>query len=399
MGLLSSPLCPDNLFSPTLMPRVVLTPGWLLRQMMRALLLGLAAGLVVGVLALRSEAQPVGPGGACQADLDVARAAVDEGYAGRGRYTPDEERVLAERTAALRAEAAETESAVACDGVLRAWAALHGDRHLYVSLRRARPGTETPEMGRPQTPSLDFVGDRAAVLRVPSFGVRYKRAIDSLLAVHHDRLHSTPHLVVDVRGNGGGGDSAFDGIAALLYTGPFSLAGAEVYASEGNTAFYAALSSDGGLPEDVRTWAGDLAALMRTRPGGFVEFAGEQRAERDAVYRYPQAVAVLVDGRVASATEEFVLHARHSAKTVVLGDTTRGALDYANLRTVPLPSGERDLEMPTTRRSWLPGFSVDRAGLAPDVAIPAGVADWVSYALGYLEAAPPGPPRHHGEPR
>lgn len=56
------------------MPRILPTSGWLLRPMLRALLLGLAAGLVVGILALA-----------------------------------DEER--AERTEPLRAEAAEAESA------------------------------------------------------------------------------------------------------------------------------------------------------------------------------------------------------------------------------------------------------------------------------------------------
>ncbi len=78
--------------------------------------------------------------------------------------------------------------------------------------------------------------------------------------------------------------------------------------------------------------------------------------------------------------------ARASAKVVVVGGATEGALDYSNVRSAPLPGGVRVARVPMTRRLWLPETSVDAAGIAPDVLVPDGVPDWAVFALGVLTA-------------
>ena len=63
-----------------------------------------------------------------------------------------------------------------------------------------------------------------------------------------------------------------------------------------------------------------------------------------AVRAAPRTVAVLYDRGSGSTTEEFLLQARQSRKAVLFShERSAGALDYANVRQVPLPSGRWQL--------------------------------------------------------
>ena len=73
-----------------------------------------------------------------------------------------------------------------------------------------------------------------------------------------------------------------------------------------------------------------------------------------------------------------------SSKVTTVGRPTAGGLDYGSVRSLPLPSGERTLRFGTARRDWPEGFTVDAAGIAPAVRVPAGVTDWSAFALGVI---------------
>lgn len=226
-------------------------------------------------------------------------------------------------------------------------------------------------------------------MRIRSFDVDNKPAIDSLITANAARLRSTPYLILDVTSNGGGGDSSFESLLPYLYTQPVRLAGAEVAATPGNRAYYAGYVGDERLGEDVQTFLLTIIGRIdQAEPGAFISLdeAGDTEVVLDSVLPSPRAIAVLMDAGTASSAEEFVLVARASAKVITIGAATYGALDYSNFREAELPSGTRAVRLPTTRRTWLPEGSVDATGLFPDVSIPNGVQEWATFALGVLMA-------------
>jgi C-terminal processing protease CtpA/Prc len=81
------------------------------------------------------------------------------------------------------------------------------------------------------------------VLRLPSFAVNRKPAVDQLVNDNRTRLLSTPYLVIDVRGNGGGWTDAYSSVMPLLYTDPIFVDGMDAWASPGNIASVRALTT------------------------------------------------------------------------------------------------------------------------------------------------------------
>lgn len=325
----------------------------------------------------------------CGPDAAALATSLRADYAGRDLLLDPDRAAGVDR---LLAQAPFAASEAACDSLLHATTALFPDGHLRVDTRT--PSMHVRDGDRRFAPwsgelEIRTLGTEATVLRIRSFDIGNKAAIDSLVAAHTDRLRSTPYLIIDVTSNGGGGDGAFSSLVPYLYTDPIRPAGMELVASPGNRDDIAAYMVDERIDLETRDYLHALVDRMdAATPGAFIPMGenGEFDTVLDSVTAFPRAVAVLTDAGTASSAEEFVLMARWSSKVVVVGGATEGALDYSNVRSMPLPGGVRVAHLPMTRRAWLPEMSVDAGGIAPDVLVPAGVPDWAVFALGVLVA-------------
>lgn len=223
----------------------------------------------------------------------------------------------------------------------------------------------------PDRPTLRRYDASALVLRLPDLDMRYKSAVDSLVAAHYAELTRTPTLVIDLRGDGGGCTCTFDALLPLIATGPISGDGLEVWTSPANVAYFRTVASAPGTPDTLRAEIRRLLPRLQAAPNTFVPMD-------TAVYAYtpprvrphPSAVAMLVDSVCASSCEGFVTAAHQSQKVTVFGVTnTAGAGDYGNVRAVMLP-GRRRLRVATSRSRRLRAgiqAATDFVGLAPDV--------------------------------
>jgi C-terminal processing protease CtpA/Prc len=123
---------------------------------------------------------------------------------------------------------------------------------------------------------------------------------------------------------------------------------------------------------------------MEKHQGEFVSIVDDDTTVLEKVMANPKQVVILIDGKCASSTEQFLLAAVQSRKVTLMGQSTRGVLDYANMRDVAYPCFPFTLSYATTRSRRLnTGKGVDLIGIRPNVFLQTN-EDWITRAIQYL---------------
>lgn len=273
----------------------------------------------------------------CNRDsLDFAFAVrqIEENYAGYPSAVTASNRTeyeaLKER---LRSEVLAGRSGCEAVGELFGW---FGDFHLQAGIytapyqrRRADYGAVAYAPGR----LACKVDEGTYLIRIPSF--EYDPSLMAWIASAAEsyRKSGCEYLIVDIRGNGGGRDQAYQPLLALLYDRPAGADRVEIRVSADNEQFLRrAVRENDGLD-----WLLPVADSMAAGVRDFVPFPGGAEAiEFDSVSPLPRRAVVMIDGNVASSGEQFVLDVRAcSDRTEIYGrDNTLGCLDF---RTSDVP--------------------------------------------------------------
>ena len=334
---------------------------------------------------------------ACVADLDSMAVTLRRDYPGYRQKVSGHAGELAALTDSVRAAASTADGYVECVRALQRWVHFFHDPHMVGPWQASKPAAGSHDSAAsalastgvprddPDRPTLRRADDSTLVLRLPNFDLPYRPLIDSLIERRRSILLSTPYLIVDVRGNGGGCTCSFEALSPLLYAGPVREPGSDVLASKANLAWFQGWLDRDVLPASDAATIRAAVARMKAHPGQLVEFSPDTTIRRDTVYPRPRAVALLVDGGCASSCEDLVQEARQSRKVTVVGaENTAGVHDFGNIRKVYLP-GYRQMMVPTTRTR---GPHIDGVGFKPDVRVPKGAKDVVAFASHWLESRP-----------
>lgn len=197
-------------------------------------------------------------------------------------------------------------------------------------------------------------------------------------------LRDCEYLIIDVRGNGGGNDSAYVPLfqyclpegktSASLQSGIFD-SGIEINYTKRNCShrlrqFEDTLQQD--IPEETRKLLQQFVDEMKANCGkGFLPFgSGDSSEEMPYVgIKTPRKVYVITDEECASSGDAFVNDIRKCEKVTVIGRPTMGILDYSNC------SGEwyddYVLVYPTSRSLYLDkGIQMRGHGVPVDIHIP-----------------------------
>lgn len=229
------------------------------------------------------------------------------------------------------------------------------------------------------------VSDKTLYIGIQSFEVSNTRAVDSVFKINENVLRTTPNLILDVRGNSGGGDETYNAIIPWLYTNPIYTQGAEDRSSVDNINRWEKLMNDGDMPSSTREDIKRLITQLQAHIGQFVPTAADDTLRLDKAEPYPQRIVVLMDGRCASAAEEFLLKARQSKKVTLMGQHTAGVLDYANILIVPFPCMPFFFYYATSRsRRVVTGNGIDNIGIQPGIPL-TGDKNWIDEATRFLE--------------
>ncbi|MBL8888009.1 MAG: hypothetical protein JNK16_15235 [Phycisphaerales bacterium] len=261
-----------------------------------------------------------------------------------------------------------------------------------VRLVREWPKPDVPFDVDRVVPSREFFVRRVSPTtlwaRFPDFLYKNAAAVADLLESHRGMIESTPNLIIDIRNNGGGDDNVYRGLLALTYTRPIYKIGVEYLATEQNIqAWERWLEIRDRLSPESKRSVKTFIAKMRSNVGSFVGWGDRPFSiERfESVMATPRRIGILID-HAKSSGEQFVIEARQSRKTTLFGRCgSDGVLDFANVRSVPLPSGRFILHYPTSRSLRLPDEPVDPTGIGPDIRIPESEEDDIRFAQEWLE--------------
>lgn len=285
--------------------------------------------------------------------------------------------VLTAGLASAREAARLVSSSDQCIGVLNGYLKTLRRAHLAISSASQVAGVR----GRQsllRSPSLTELSERTVLLTIPSFAEEYRQALALLLRDRYGVLAGHSNWIIDVRGNGGGHDATYFPLLPWLLYDEFVEVEVDILVTPANIDALAKASillpSDDKISESLYK---ELLARMRVASSGSSIPLSKQSAQAIAYNRLeapvlsrPARVAVLIDSCCASSCEQFLLTVRQSFIVKLVGRPTLGALDYSNLCSHPLPSGERLLWYATTRSRRLPLLPVDTLGVFPDIYLP-----------------------------
>jgi len=285
-----------------------------------------------------------------------------------------------EWTESFRQKAKETNSAFRCTMLLNKWLEYFNDKHLAIEVTKNIYWT------------FKKIDSTAVLLRIPGFSWESKDIIDSLVNTNLKLITSTPILIIDLRGNGGGIDYSFQSLLPLIYTHPYESKGVAWRSSEGNIRYFENAVKNGEIRKGGEEEVRELIDEMKKHPDSFVTVNNSVTVSEDTIYNMPLKVGVIVNDYCASSCEQFILSAKSSNKTTVFGTNTMGVLDYSNSVPVPMPSKNLELRYPMTRSARLPEFPIDNIGITPDVRITLPdnldvkdqVDEWVLFVKEYL---------------
>ena len=215
----------------------------------------------------------------------------------------------------------------------------------------------------------------AFVFAIPSHN-GFKAVLDSLVAANRDALAHADRMIVDLRGNEGGGSGMTESLEPFITLEkdrptPFPTDGALMLSSDDQIAF-----ARRGFGPETTTFVRSLVERLKAHPGELVPLddpssSPKPKSHRDwVVTSGPRAVGVLVDHGTVSASEVLVLTALKSARATVFGEPTAGALDYQTASIVSISPNEKRWYLgygTITRRADLPKGGMRGRGIPPQV--------------------------------
>jgi len=338
----------------------------------------------------------------CLLNFDYMVSHVKTDYAGyNDKIKIGNQKAFESFTASLRKKSIASNNVDSCYVILKTWTNYFKDSHLRLQLdwryrqkypeavkllnaRFAKPKNSPASIDKLESKTnIKIFDDKTVLLRFPSFEWSEKKNIDSLLQTYEQQLKELPNWIIDLRGNDGGTDYAFEGLMPYIYTNPIKIKPDEYFSTEENIKILTENLNDSDLSKAGKDFLIHLIDLMKQNPNQFVNPSGKDNFEikLDTVYQYPIKVAILIDRNTASSAESFLLSAMQSSKVKVYGENSAGMLDYNNTQYFDIPCKDFNLVIPIGRSKRLPDYPIDNIGVKPDVRINAKEKDRIDYIL------------------
>ena len=261
------------------------------------------------------------------------------------------------------------------------------------TLTRIQPkSSDVPSGGRSKQsvqntgiPYIETLDQTTLLLRIPSFDLTMKPAIDKLLSENKSLILRTVNLIIDVRNNGGGADQSYREILPFLYTNPIRTAGVAYLSTKLNNQRMLRIANGAvpGASKEEMEMAQEAYKKLESHLNEFVDIQPNRMSinTMSTIYPFPKNVGIIINERNGSTTEQFLLVAKQSQKVKLFGTTTAGALDISNMYSVESPDKRLTLWYGLTKSHRLPGYAIDGKGIQPDYYIDSSIPQdkWVDF--------------------
>jgi hypothetical protein len=256
--------------------------------------------------------------------------------------------------------------------------AIWGDWHRE-GTTPARPG------GKYEAVASRKLSDKTLYLKISSFAPFNAKNIDSLITTNTDALKTMPYLIIDLRDNGGGSDYTFNPLMDYIYTNPIKSSGASLLSTDANIKGWAAKLDDEDRSEENKNSIRNTIKDLEANKGKWVGSSGDDTITGYKILPYPKKVVILINRNVASTTEQFLIYAKQSSKTIFMGENTSGTLDYSNWVEAPFSCMPYILRYSTSRSGRVDkGEGIDQTGIKPAKYL-SPTDDWIKAAQAELE--------------
>lgn len=231
-------------------------------------------------------------------------------------------------------------------------------------------------------PSFTILDKETNLLVLPSFNIRYKEKVDSVIKQNKDLLGNSKHLIIDIRSNQGGTTTTYEGLLPYIYTNPIYTTAASILATTDNIngLYHPDIP---GLSEVTRKKFEENVRKMNEHKNEFYLLYPPDTIQLAHVLKNPQRISILINGESASAAEIMILNYRQSKKVTLFGQNSSGAIDYVDVLRLKVPCSYFSILYPAVRYNSVDTHPLNNSGIAPDVIIPDSVQDWVEYVRTY----------------
>ncbi|PIV93397.1 MAG: hypothetical protein COW44_09695 [Flavobacteriaceae bacterium CG17_big_fil_post_rev_8_21_14_2_50_33_15] len=341
--------------------------------------------LLLNVICSNSFAQECN----CASQLNFAIHKIETNYAGFTDKVTDENRMMYEDyTKNFIIKASQEKNADNCLNLVKQWMEFFKDGHLQIRTKANSVNTVSSKITSDDNKTyFKKINAETNLIRIGSFNHVYKKMIDSVIRANYAAITSTKYLLIDLRGNHGGSDVSYKELIPFIYTNPIEVIGMSKLSTPDNIEKYNIAANDDIYSADSREYARKIAEKLKAIPGQFLEGETETVSLKE-ILPYPALVGIVVNNKCGSTTEQFLLAAKQSKKTVFFGENSAGILDYANMHFLDFPCYNWRLGYATSRSMRLPKTPVDNIGISPDIYLTGDNPDWVSYAAKYISKMP-----------
>lgn len=331
--------------------------------------------------------------------LDSVKSYFERNYAGfADKVTPETKAAYDAYTNQAYAEAKGARTKGECFAVIEYWLDFFKDEHVYIRFP-PEPTWKEPEKpaGLKYIPASPFfpeeqkvntfykkLNDSTGYLRVKSFDLHYANGIDSVIRTNLTSIQSMPRLVIDLRWNGGGGDYSTAFLQPVIYTNPIKCIGDDLLVTPDNITAWENMINRyrAVMPQKNLDRIMQLLEQGRGKDRTWVNFAPDINGVLPTVWPMPAKVAIVINHGCGSTTEEFLLAARQSEKVVLVGESSKGVLDYSNVVEKDFVNPSFELHYPTTRSRRIElGLGIDNVGIQPDLPLDLSTNTWLNELL------------------
>ena len=232
------------------------------------------------------------------------------------------------------------------------------------------------------------INDSTAYLRVSSFSGYYTAKIDSLYQAVDEEIRQTPHLIIDVRDNGGGSDMNVSPLLPYLYTNPIKGDQVKLLVTEDNLNLWKKWQKEWEADsinfsaEQVEWMRSEVARMEKAKPNTWITRSKGGKHKQKDVSKYPVSVAIIQNKYCASSCETLLFWAKQSSRTILVGENSGGYVGYGENGGLNTPCYNFRLSCTMTRYEEQRKYEAD--GVTPDYLLEYD-RDWIDQTMELLE--------------